>query len=822
MRSVSPPLPQRVGERGSMERKEWRGRKDQEGQSQMATTGSWGGGIVTGAAGAYKINQSVHGVQVYGAPLSITGGDVHTHVHHHYAGDTSRFPPGWDQIENHRRIQIATLGRATPGTGAWVRQMEAWHIWLDPEGYLKIMWGYGIPGAGKTILASIVIDALEAHARDSPSPISVNYIYFRYSDHSRATVRGFLEILVKQTVERHAHCLSLFDEVYAVHIREKTQPSEAELLGLLQRFTENVVATFYVLDALDEALKAIQVDVVKKLASLNVKIFITSRPMQTVEVHFPSAHRFPIVAQDHDLDLHIIEQISRSPDLQEILAHEPALQTHLVASVKEKCHGMFLHASLQLAALREYTSIHEVKGALASFPTDIKDLYRQTWQRILAQAPGKASLARNALTWVLYATRSLTVQELREVVATCPDTHKFAPDRLVPESVLVGLCQGLVAVEEETQLVRLVHYTAKDTLEGLISETFPQPHALLSAVCLARLADRGFQNTTIDDDQELQQALLNEPLLHYAYNSWFIHTQQSLVDPLTRGRLGEFAQGCHAFPVGHKCLPNFDYSFDLLGPLHLVAFFNLPIASADSDSLQSPNQVTERLGKTALHLACMQGHNGAVEELLRLPNISVNAVDTTGTTALITASELGHEGVIRLLLAHPDTNVNATDWGGRVALFWAASHRRLGAVKLLLSHPDIDVNVAETYGQTPLIKVSEQGASEDVVTLLLSHPDVDVNATNLFKRTALSVASRNGHTGTVKLLLSHPEVEVNLGSKDRRTPLCHAARHGREDVVRLLLTHRAIEVGTRELEEARNEGHHSIVQLLEEFSSRSD
>lgn len=107
-----------------------------------------GGMTVAGSAGAseaYKVSQSVQGVQVYGAPLNIAAGDVHHHVHHHYAApNTARFPPGWDQIENHRRIQVATLGRAARGTGTWVRQMGSWHIWLNPEGYLKIMWGYGI------------------------------------------------------------------------------------------------------------------------------------------------------------------------------------------------------------------------------------------------------------------------------------------------------------------------------------------------------------------------------------------------------------------------------------------------------------------------------------------------------------------------------------------------------------------------------------------------------------------------------------------------------------------------------------------------------
>lgn len=116
----------------------------------------------------------------------------------------------------------------------------------------------------------------------------------------------------------------------------------------------------------------------------------------------------------------------------------------------------FLHASQQLAALHECTNAHEVRQALATFPAAIADLYLKTWQRILDLAPPKALLARNALTWVVYATRSLTIDELREAVAVCPETHDFKPSLLVQESLLMGLCHGLVAIEEKTRLVRLV------------------------------------------------------------------------------------------------------------------------------------------------------------------------------------------------------------------------------------------------------------------------------------------------------------------------------------------------------------------------------
>ena len=118
--------------------------------------------------------------------------------------------------------------------------------------------------------------------------------------------------------------------------------------------------------------------------------------------------------------------------------------------------GRFLHASLQLAALRECTSIYDIEEALKAFPIDIDSLYLQTWHRIQDQMPSKKLLAKKVLVWVLNATRSLTMDELRYAVATCPETHKFEKRRLVEEDTLIGMCRGLVTVEDQTRLVRLV------------------------------------------------------------------------------------------------------------------------------------------------------------------------------------------------------------------------------------------------------------------------------------------------------------------------------------------------------------------------------
>jgi hypothetical protein len=116
----------------------------------------------------------------------------------------------------------------------------------------------------------------------------------------------------------------------------------------------------------------------------------------------------------------------------------------------------FLHASLQLDALVECKSPQAVRRTLQSFPSRIQDVYLRTWERILKHGDDDAMLAKTVLLWVLYGSRSMTIEELERAVATCPVTHKFEPGRLVPGATLMSLCRGLVVMEEESHLVRLV------------------------------------------------------------------------------------------------------------------------------------------------------------------------------------------------------------------------------------------------------------------------------------------------------------------------------------------------------------------------------
>ncbi|KAH6907848.1 ankyrin repeat-containing domain protein [Coprinopsis sp. MPI-PUGE-AT-0042] len=633
------------------------------------------------------------------------------------------------------------------------------------------MWGTGMPGAGKTIFASIVINEVESQARGSDS-ICIAYIYFRYSDHTTATVRDFLAVLVKQTIERHPRYLPFFVELYGRHIREVTHPSEAELLSLLRLFTELMGATFYFLDALDEAPPDVQLDLLEKLCTLNAKLFITSRPLAPLEACFPGAHRFAILAKDRDLNLHIAKEISRSPVLRSILNKEgPALREKITSVIKEKCGGMFLHASLQLDALRDCTCIYDVEKTLRDFPPRIEDVYQRTWERILDQTPNKTLLAKNVLVWVLCATRSLTIGEMRHVVAACPETSRFDRSRLVDEATLMSLCRGLVNVEEETKVVRFVHYTAKDVVKLLISESSPHPHSIPALFCMALLTQCGFQQATGSHGGSFETSLKTATLLAYAYEAWSLHARASLDDAFTAGQLASFIQGCRAFPIRFGI---FNREFELLEPLHIAAYFDLPISFAGSSNLRNPNHPTGATRRTPLILAILRNSLSAARELLLLPRTLANATDRLGFTPLMWVFQLAlvdqdyepnvNQGMVSLLLAHPEINVNALNQSGRSALMTASILDAEEAVTLLLAHPKIQPNQVNSKGCTALMFASHHG-SRRVVRVLVADPRVKVNQTANDGASALDMAKKEGRMDIVELLCakldrSHPHQDL--------------------------------------------------------------
>ena len=93
---------------------------------------------------------------------------------------------------------------------------------------------------------------------------------------------------------------------------------------------------------------------------------------------------------------------------------------------------------------------------MEQLPPGVDELYKADMKRIEGQPKKQAKMAKHMLLWVISATRSITFEDLQFALTFSEETKTFNPKGLVRESLLLSLCCGLLTVEKESRLVRLV------------------------------------------------------------------------------------------------------------------------------------------------------------------------------------------------------------------------------------------------------------------------------------------------------------------------------------------------------------------------------
>lgn len=104
--------------------------------------------------------------------------------------------------------------------------------------------------------------------------------------------------------------------------------------------------------------------------------------------------------------------------------------------------------------LGKCVNIGGLRKSLADLPEGVHTMYAATMERV--EKEDNAELAKRALTWLVYSARSLEIEELRHAIAIDSITCKFDPDELIDQATLVSLCCGLITVDPETKLARLI------------------------------------------------------------------------------------------------------------------------------------------------------------------------------------------------------------------------------------------------------------------------------------------------------------------------------------------------------------------------------
>ena len=501
---------------------------------------------------------------------------------------------------------------------------------------------------------------------------------------------------------------------------------------------------------------------------------------------------------------------------------------------------------------------HEVQSTLDKLSKGSEALdraYNEALQRINGQLPGKRLLAKRTLSWISYAQRLLTTQELCHALAIKPGDKTLNTDNVYEVEDIISVCAGLVTVDEESGITRLVHYTAQEYFERVRLEWNPGAQKEIAVACLTYLSfdmfrsgscgrGKAFEIEPADfrshfellraRDKAFEQRLIENPFFDYAARSWSEHVRpvQSITLQLALAFLGDEAlvdSAAQGALIQEYRSAGYSRKFpNRISGLHLTAGYGLSyLTERLLDQEQSGSDIDGDLrdssGRTALLLAAGNGYDAAVKVLLGSDKVKdgESKDDIYGRTALSWAAGSGHEAVVKLLLGSEKVrDRDLRDSSDRTALSWAAENGHEAVVKLLLGSDEVrDRDSKDNLGRTALSWAVENG-HEAVAKLLVEHDDVDADLADNVSRTPLSWAAEEGHEVMVRLLVDSGKVDVDSRDQGGWTPLSYAAEKGHEVVVRLLVDSGKVDVDSKNnyggtpLSHAAKQGHEVVVRLL--------
>ncbi|VZI12891.1 unnamed protein product [Fusarium fujikuroi] len=756
-----------------------------------------------------------------------------------------------------------------PGTGSWLLNTTEYRDWVKKPG--QTLFCQGIPGVGKTILTSGLIAHLNSElAGDSAGGLS--YIFCNFQRQDQQTSDGLLTCILKQLSAGLPSLPECLRSLYTNHAIQRTRPSPREIISTLGPVISEHSRVFIIVDALDEygsapgSRESFLVQLARLQEEFNVNIFATSRFDTTISSEirssFPNSASLEINAVRGDIGTYIEGNFNMlPPDIRQ----NKGLRRDIIESVQESVDGMFLLARIYLNLLSYKVSETEIRNQLSMFKRGsrkgnakaLSNAYEQTMTRIKSQEPDHAMLAKGVLLWLTYARSELTIEDLQYALAARSKYRMVYAQDLPFESTMISVCAGLVAFDESSKIIRLVHYTTQEYLSQNPHELFPLTEQDIARTCMSHLwVEENERYRFLDFDLATRSSY---PLWWYSAVNWGHHGRDS---SLSNRELIEFLDDEATVSLAMRnALQKFKVGYFFMRHLHIAAYFGLAELVEYLLDMGTAVDIADRTGRTPLSYASEQGHEAIMVVLLErgakadsqdgeiVPKWHYDN-ENAGRTPLSFATEQGHEAAVHILIAN-GASASVRSKSGRTPLSYAVEDKRESLVRLfletepedisievgravdneheaivrLLLESGADVDFSITPGFTPLLRATRAN-NENIARLLLEN---GANPDPLHSMsTPLLFAAARGYERIARLLLVTGRVQIDRPDRFGRTPLSHMAQHGHKTTVRILLdmganpntAAKATFVGAQfyngrtPISFAAEKGHQEIVELL--------
>ncbi|KAK2792866.1 hypothetical protein FQN52_002544 [Onygenales sp. PD_12] len=667
------------------------------------------------------------------------------------------------------------LGRRQAGTGIWFLNDDTFTAWLT-GGQQRTLFCPGVPGAGKTIMASIVVDELYRRFQYDED-VGISFLFCNFGLRHIEKPKDMMAGILKQLVRKNDPLPEAVKNLYDTNERKGTRPLYDELSIALDSTLSRYSKTFIVADALDEADEAAS-QVLSTLMELqsrhHIRLLVTSRFVPEITAKFNNSPWLEIRANDDDVEKYVQDQIKqRLP----YVAKDSELRTEVTNKITKAVDGMFLLAYLHVDSLRGKTRPKAIKTAISKLQSGsgaYDRAYEVAMGRIEGHIDEQVKLAKQTLTWIVCAKRPLSAKEIQHALAVEIGESRFDPDNMPDIDYAISLCVGLVTRDKKSDVVRLVHYTTQEYFERTRDRWLPEGHQYIATSCLTYLAFDAVRDVVLIQDNPtprektkgLEVYMAKYCLYDYSCRNWGHHARgHSVPMPLIMHLLEDAVKvAACAWPLNMP-LNNFiaDEKKDAPGPpggIFVAAYFGLDdvvLAFLEADIGNA--RLKDQKGRTPLSFAATTGQESTVELLLNRdadPNL-----DAHGYSPLLRAVSNGHERTAEILLGRGANVCATTDDSG--------CDSGISSTKIELS-----ANLSKKPFYSPLLLAVEDGYATIANVLLERGANPDYQ--NEFGHSPLLVAVRRNNSALVNLLVNHG-ASINIEDSRLRTPLYNAVMH---------------------------------------------
>jgi len=251
----------------------------------------------------------------------------------------------WLTTTDHNSNHSAARQKWEPGTGDWFLSSNEFAQWLQAK---KSLWLHGIPGAGKTILCSTIIESVRS--RCTANEMCAFFYFDSISGETQKhTVYGMLSSLVAQISARQIE-----HEVYQLYERcEKGRraASVAEMTETLFTLLSKGRRIYLIMDALDECSdRPLLLNLVEQILHLDgdIHVLLTSRKEYDIQTTLQPSIAAIVSMEDErvdpDIRIHVEQCLQKDPKL---CKWDKKIKDEIVKELVSRAHGMYnIHCHL--------------------------------------------------------------------------------------------------------------------------------------------------------------------------------------------------------------------------------------------------------------------------------------------------------------------------------------------------------------------------------------------------------------------------------------------------------------------------------------------